>query len=488
MAYLPPAEYEAAWDRQLLDATMYRRHEDYRRELAQALHTIARPQGALTYVVPLDVEGLVAFAQREGRDPASRQTRLDYNDSLGYAGRDVPWPPERNAPCWCGSTRKYKKCCGDPGFLAVELPDPASLVLRVELDEVQPPVWRRVAVPSNTPLDQVHQMLQAAMGWEGKHGYEFQTGGIILTPGAEAPGIAAEGERLVAIATEPGESFSYLYAYGWRHTVTLEEALAADGENTFRTLGGAGACPPEDCDGPEEYLELLQALTDPADPGHLDAVELFGEDYDPAQYEPRAGSNADIEEQPGVGTTQIYQLKIQLKGSKPPIWRRIQVPGRVSLAELHPIILAAMGWYGGHMYAFWVGNAQYGDPDPELNMGDARRLTLAAAARTGAPLSYDYDFGDDWEHRITVEKILPAEPGVTYPRCLTGKRACPPEDCGGIYGFYELLEAVADPDHPQHDEALEQLPPDYDPARFDLEWTNLRLSAPADHVVLRDML
>jgi hypothetical protein len=108
-----------------------------------------------------------------------------------------------------------------------------------------------------------------------------------------------------------------------------------------------------------------------------------------------------------VGAGQVYQLKIQLKGSKPPIWRRIQVPGRVSLAELHPIILAAMGWYGGHLYAFWVGRSQYGSPDPELDMGDARRLSLAAAARTGALLSYDYDFGDDWQHHISVEKVLP---------------------------------------------------------------------------------
>ncbi len=184
---------------------------------------------------------------------------------------------------------------------------------------------------------------------------------------------------------------------------------------------------------------------------------------------------------------QIYQLKIQLKGSKPPIWRRIQVPGRVSLAELHPIILAAMGWYGGHLYAFWVGQSQYGSPDPELDMGDARRLTLSAAARTGAPLSYDYDFGDDWQHHISVEKILPAEPGVAYPRCLTGRRACPPEDCGGIYGFYELLDAAADPVHPEHEWAQEVLPPGHDPAHFDLDWTNQRLSNPAHHLVMLDL-
>src|SRR5262249_8493491 len=190
--------------------------------------------------------GLLDYARREGRDPASRQTRLDYNESLQHAGRDVPWPPERNAPCWCGSTRKYKKCCGDPGVIAPALPGPAALVLEGEHDEAEPPVWRRVEVPSNTPLDQVHQMLQEAMGWQGSDRYVFQTSaGMILTPQGEGPWIAAEGERLVAIATEPGEWFSYLNDSNWWHTVTLEAARTAEGEPTFQVLGGAGAYPPK---------------------------------------------------------------------------------------------------------------------------------------------------------------------------------------------------------------------------------------------------
>ncbi len=290
VAYLPAAEYAAAWDRQLLDATMYRLHEDYRRELEQTLQAVTAGPDASAYVVPLDVDGLLGYAQREGKDPASRQTRLDYNDSLQGAGRDVPWPPSRNAPCWCGSTRKYKKCCGEPGFLAVVPPDPASLVLKIGLDQIQPPVWRRIAAPSNTPLDQLHRMIQAAMGWHGTHLYAFETdAGTIVDPRSEAPGIAADGERLVSVATEPGQRFSYLYDFGddWWHTVTLEEVRAAGGENTFRILGGAGACPPEDCGGPGGYLHLLRALTDPADPDHVEAVERLGEDYDPARYEPR---------------------------------------------------------------------------------------------------------------------------------------------------------------------------------------------------------
>lgn len=228
--YLPEAEYAKAWEHKLLDATMYRAHEDYRRELEQTRQAVTSQPDTPACVVPLDVTGLLTYGEREGKDPASRQTRLDYNNFLDGAGRDIPWPPQRNAPCWCGSARKYKKCCAAPGFLAVEAPDPASLVLKIELDHVEPPVWRRVAVPSNTPLDRVHQMIQTAMGWHDTHLYTFENDAYtIIDPRSDAPGISAEGERLVSIATEQGQRFSYQYDFGdnWWHTVTLEEVREA---------------------------------------------------------------------------------------------------------------------------------------------------------------------------------------------------------------------------------------------------------------------
>jgi hypothetical protein len=289
-AYLPATQYTVAWEQHLLDATNPRSHEDYRCELEQSLRAISVQQpDTRICVVPLDVAGLVAYAEREGKDPASRQTRLVYTDSLYGAGRDVDWPPERNAPCWCGSARKYKKCCGDPGFLTAARPDPASLVLKVELEHVDPPVWRRVAVPSNTTLDRVHDMIQAAMGWYNEHLYAFESDDAVFTgPQSDDWGLSAERERLVSLVSEPGQRFWYRYDFGddWLHTVTLEEVRDGGTGNAFVVLDGAGACPPEDCGGPFGYVGLVQALSQPDHPDHDDAVDWLGADYDPARYTP----------------------------------------------------------------------------------------------------------------------------------------------------------------------------------------------------------
>lgn len=294
MAYLPEPDYAAARTRGLLDATLHPRHEDYRREIQDALEqTTARNAGASACLVPIDVEGLLAYAQREGKDPASRRTRLAYSDSLAGMGRDIPWPPERNARCWCGSGRKYKKCCGAPGFTRVAVPDPASLVLKVELDGAEPPVWRRIAAPSNLPLDQLHHVIQSAMGWHDEHLYEFDDGEVsVVDPRSAEPGDGADEVRLISMAAEVGERFTYRYDFGdeWFHTITSEEIREAGPDNLPEILDGAGACPPEDCGGPDGYLALLRALGDPAHPRHGEAVDLLGADFDPAVYPPpRAG-------------------------------------------------------------------------------------------------------------------------------------------------------------------------------------------------------
>ena len=150
----------------------------------------------------------------------------------------------------------------------------------------------------------------------------------------------------------------------------------------------------------------------------------------------------------------IYQIKVTLKHSKPPIWRRTQVPGDVNLGRLHRILQVVMGWEDYHLHQFIVGDDYYGEPHPDYEvwgpeMRDEGRASLAQIAPgEKAKFLYEYDFGDGWEHELLVEKILPPEPGVDYPRCLKGKRACPPEDVGGVWGYANFLEAISDPGHP----------------------------------------
>lgn len=175
----------------------------------------------------------------------------------------------------------------------------------------------------------------------------------------------------------------------------------------------------------------------------------------------------------------IYQLKITLRGTKPPIWRRVQVPSDITLAKLHNIIQAAMGWYGGHLHEFEIHGQAYGQPFPEMDFADIKSdLTLRLnqfVAGEKFKFPYLYDMGDAWDHQILVEKVLPPDPAVQYPICIKGKRACPPEDCGGVWGYAEFLEAIQNPQHPEHDEMLEWIGGDFDAEAFDLEATNYRL-------------
>ena len=173
----------------------------------------------------------------------------------------------------------------------------------------------------------------------------------------------------------------------------------------------------------------------------------------------------------------VYPLKITLKDIKPPVWRRVQTKD-CTLARLHDIIQAAMGWDGCHLHAFEVGGVQYGEPDPEgmMEVEDEARIKLGRLVDAGhKKLAYAYDFGDNWEHVVLVEKTLEAEAGVRYPVCVAGKRACPPEDCGGPWGYGDFMEAIRDPRHERHGELLEWIGGEFDPEAFDIEAVNAEL-------------
>lgn len=177
------------------------------------------------------------------------------------------------------------------------------------------------------------------------------------------------------------------------------------------------------------------------------------------------------------GEVAIYRLKVTLKDLRPPIWRRIEVRNDISLAKLHRILQIVMGWYNCHLHMFTVRGTDFGDPEDdetgELGVRSERRVKLSQIIMGERDrFAYMYDFGDGWEHEILVEKILPPEPRVHYPRCLKGKRACPPEDVGGVYGYADFLEAIQDPKHPEHDEYLEWIGGGFDPEAFDPEVVN----------------
>ena len=177
-------------------------------------------------------------------------------------------------------------------------------------------------------------------------------------------------------------------------------------------------------------------------------------------------------------TRVVYQIKVTLKGSKPPIWRRIQVTSETTLAQLHRILQRVMGWEGSHLYQFVAGGMEYSDPSmlAEMEGEDTHRVTLANLVRGEKyKFLYEYDFGDGWEHEILIEKILPLEAGKRYPVCLTGKRACPPEDCGGVWGYVGFLEAIQDPHHPEHDEMLAWVGGEFDAEAFALDEVNTAL-------------
>jgi len=174
----------------------------------------------------------------------------------------------------------------------------------------------------------------------------------------------------------------------------------------------------------------------------------------------------------------IYQLKITLRDMRPSIWRRVQVRSDVTLAKLHRIVQTAMGWYDSHLHQFIVGDTYYGVPsiDDLSEVEDERKKRLGQLlSKPQRRITYEYDFGDGWEHEILLEKILPPEPGVRYPRCIGGARACPPEDCGGTGGYENFLAAIRDPGHEEHEEMLEWIGGEFDPEEFDLDEFDIAL-------------
>jgi len=173
----------------------------------------------------------------------------------------------------------------------------------------------------------------------------------------------------------------------------------------------------------------------------------------------------------------VVSLKITLRNIKPPVWRRLLVQGGMTLGDLHHAIQAAMGWHDCHLHAFEIDGRQYGDPRTVDDVANEKRLTVNGLMKSGiSSFAYTYDFGDNWEHIIAIEKTQPAIAGQSYPACIAGARNCPPEDCGGPWGYQELLEVLADPAHPEHAEQIEWIDEEFDPDAFSVETADAMLA------------
>lgn len=168
----------------------------------------------------------------------------------------------------------------------------------------------------------------------------------------------------------------------------------------------------------------------------------------------------------------IYQLHVQLLGITPLIWRRIQVPGDVSLYRLNLLIQRAMGWKNTHLSEFNIDGRRYGATEQDHfaeGIYEFKKFKLSeVVTAAGESFLFTYDFGDDWQHKVVVEDIFAREKEVAYPRCIGGERACPPEDVGGIYGYDDFLEAISDPKHESHADYKAWIKK-FNPERFDVE-------------------
>jgi hypothetical protein len=172
----------------------------------------------------------------------------------------------------------------------------------------------------------------------------------------------------------------------------------------------------------------------------------------------------------------IVKLKVTLRHIKPPIWRRLMIPASLSLYDLHRLLQVCLGWGNQHLHGFDFRRDKFGAPDILDDPDNEGSVTLSLLLRRGIKrFRYTYDFGDSWEHDIEIDGGQPRVPGQQYPICLAGKRAAPPEDCGGFPGYYDIIESLADPKHPDRSERLDWLG-DYDPEAFSLPGINAELA------------
>ncbi|HSR86753.1 MAG TPA: plasmid pRiA4b ORF-3 family protein [Streptosporangiaceae bacterium] len=322
----------------------------------------------------------------------------------------------------------------------------------------------------------------------------------------------------------PGRCFGYSDIYGAQHSMVLTFSYGADPhalvvlidhmlgggikdcyflsytESIRREYQKVGRDPDVifgDLDPGEARTILLQALEREPCPLEADQVRNVGNYLDlvlarivtlpapakqvrrPRKLAPSPGAAPNATAKRRAAGKNIHRVKMTLRGIKPTIWRRFEVPSDVTLRRLHRVIQAGFGWQDYHLHVFETAGGRYGIPDPDGDddtFNDSYKKLAAVADWPGDRVRYTYDFGDNWELDIVVEAVTPAEPGVAYPRCTGGRRAGPPEDCGGVGGYAEMLSVLANPRHEEHAARLWWLgietAAEYDPEALDIDVIN----------------
>jgi hypothetical protein len=287
----------------------------------------------------------------------------------------------------------------------------------------------------------------------------------------------------------------------WRPSIVGDEFTHISGELLTVLLGSSGPCPlttlSDTAYGEIAARYVLNGLTDRQHDSlrrtiaadvtiamsalHILGVVVLdrGADHDPAEdsAELTALGRYAIRRVRGMAQAgdPVLQVRMTLMDvDDPPVWRRVLIPAAYPLDRVHAVIQAAMGWQNCHMHAFRLGDVSYGLPDPDDVLGflDERKSRLGDLAATADRIEYEYDFGDSWEHELVIEARTVAQDEGIYPACVAGEGACPPEDCGGSYGFEEFKELLAGPPSAEREEMLQWAGGDYDPARFNLTAAN----------------
>jgi Plasmid pRiA4b ORF-3-like protein len=428
---------------------------------------------------PPDLDGLIGYDDDDLDDSMEHaESTVAGLASFGAATTPAAPPAPGGVDEFMVGLTPLGRTLAESVFSGCAPPADADVATLIEVLGVVPPkIAAQMAAPwlsARDPAAAVSELLGYAESAES--GRRLNTMAFAMSIGpegapawrewAERPGFGAYARMWLTeqgedVAEHPGDQ-----AWLTVEAFSAAEAAIAPGLTPL-VLGAALA----DADAAEaaEVLSLMR------DSGHPDAARFVESGAAATGVRPPAVRPA------GLPAGEVYQLKITLRGvSKPPVWRRVAVPAALTLDLLHEVIQQAMGWEDGHMHVFSTPGRDYGLPDAELGHTDESKVTLAEVLiLPRATMRYTYDFGDDWEHDIVLEKVLPPDT-VTGVSCLAGKGACPPEDCGGAWGYASLKEILADPDHDEHEDLLDWLgldsAADFDPARFSPDEVNVGLS------------